>query len=137
MLAQAVTDLWPGAKYAIGPAIEDGFYYDFDLPGGAHFSDEDLGRIEERMRQIIKENQPFTRAEVSVDEGLKVFGDQPYKLEIIEGVDAAEGASTTVVSTYRNNDRFVDLCRGPHVPSTGRLGPFQAHEGRRRLLAGR
>jgi threonyl-tRNA synthetase len=125
VLAQAVTDLWPGAKYAIGPAIEDGFYYDFDLPGGAHFSEEDLARIEDRMRQIIKENQPFIRGELSVDEGLELFSDQPYKAEIIKGVDSAEGASTTVVSTYRNNDHFVDLCRGPHVPSTGRLGHFK------------
>jgi threonyl-tRNA synthetase len=125
VLAQAVTDLWPGAKYAIGPAIEDGFYYDFDLPGGAHFSEEDLARIEHRMRQIIKENQPFIRQQLSVDEGLDLFAEQPYKQEIIEGVDSDEGASTTVVSTYRNNDRFVDLCRGPHVPSTGRLGHFK------------
>ncbi|HEY2300500.1 MAG TPA: threonine--tRNA ligase [Acidimicrobiales bacterium] len=125
VLAQAVTDLWPGAKYAIGPAIEDGFYYDFDLPGGAHFSDEDLARIETRMREIIKENQPFLRGELSVDEGLHLFEDQPYKVEIIKGVDSSEGASNLVVSTYRNNDRFVDLCRGPHVPSTGRLGHFK------------
>ncbi len=93
VLAQAVTDLWPGAKYAIGPAIEDGFYYDFDLPGGAHFSDEDLGRIEDAHAPDHQaENQPFTREEHSVDEGLELFADQPYKLEIIEGVDAAEGA---------------------------------------------
>jgi threonyl-tRNA synthetase len=125
VLAQAVTDLWPGAKYAIGPAIEDGFYYDFELPGGAHFSDDDLARIEQRMRQIIRENQPFLRGELSVDQGIELFADQPYKTEIIKGVDADEGASTTVVSTYRNNDHFVDLCRGPHVPSTGRLGHFK------------
>src|SRR5438067_9854585 len=61
VLAQAVLELWPGAKFAIGPAIEDGFYYDFDLPGGAHFSDDDLERIEERMRAIIAEAQPFVR----------------------------------------------------------------------------
>src|SRR6202011_314167 len=100
VLAQAVCDLWPGARYAIGPPIEDGFYYDFELPGGAHFSDDDLARIEERMGQIIKENQPFVRAELSVDQGLDLFADQPYKTEIIKGVDADEGASTTVVSTY-------------------------------------
>jgi threonyl-tRNA synthetase len=125
VLAQAVTDLWPGAKYAIGPAIEDGFYYDFELPGGAHFSDDDLARIEDRMRQIIAEDQPFTRESHSVEEGLELFSDQPYKVEIIEGVDASEGASHGVVSAYRNTDRFVDLCRGPHVPSTGRLGQFK------------
>ena len=125
VLAQAVTDLWPGARYAIGPAIEDGFYYDFDLPGGAHFSEDDLGRIEDRMRAIIAENQPFVREEHTVDEGLELFADQPYKTEIIDGVDAAEGAGNGVVSAYRNTATFVDLCRGPHVPSTGRLGHFK------------
>ncbi|HET9078533.1 MAG TPA: threonine--tRNA ligase [Acidimicrobiales bacterium] len=130
VMAQAVTDLWPGARYAIGPPIENGFYYDFELPGGAHFSDDDLGRIESRMRQIIAEDQPFVREEHSVAEGLELFADQPYKVEIIEGVDAAEsdeaeGVGGGAVSTYRNTDGFVDLCRGPHVPSTARLGHFK------------
>jgi len=132
VLAQAVTDLWPGARYAIGPPIEDGFYYDFELPGGAHFSDEDLARIEERMRQIVAEDQPFVREEHSVAEGLEIFADQPYKLEIIKGVgaaadDSAEGVEPggSVVSVYDNAGRFRDLCRGPHVPSTGRLGHFK------------
>ena len=130
VLAQAVTDLWPGALYAIGPPIEDGFYYDFELPGGAHFSDDDLERIEARMREIVAEDQPFVREEHTIDEGLALFADQPYKVEIIEGVDAAaddraEGVSGGEVSAYRNNDRFVDLCRGPHVPRTGRLGHFR------------
>ncbi|MHB1533954.1 MAG: threonine--tRNA ligase [Acidimicrobiales bacterium] len=125
VMAQAVTDLWPGARYAIGPAIEDGFYYDFELPGGAHFSDDDLGRIEERMRQIVASDQPFVREEHTVAEGLALFADQPYKIEIIEGLDPAEGAADGAVSAYRNTDRFVDLCRGPHVASTGRLGHFK------------
>ena len=125
VLAQAVCDLWPGAKYAIGPPIEDGFYYDFELPGGAHFSDDDLERIEARMREIVAENQAFAREEHSVAEGLELFADQPFKLEIIEGVDRAEGAGEGVVSAYRNTERFVDLCRGPHVPSTSRLGHFK------------
>src|SRR3954462_6609504 len=103
VLAQAVCDLFPGAKYAIGPPIEDGFYYDFELPGGAHFSDDDLGRIEARMREIVGENQPFVREELSRDEGLERFADQPFKVEIIEGVDPDEGAADTVVSTYRND----------------------------------
>ena len=127
VLAQAVTGLWPGAKYAIGPAIENGFYYDFDLPGGAHFSEEDLRRIDARMREIVAEDQPFLREELSIDEGLELFADQPYKREIIERVDAAdeeEGATETGVTAYRNSEQFVDLCRGPHVPSTGRLGHF-------------
>src|SRR5207302_8877279 len=87
VLAQAVTQLWPGAKFAIGPPIEDGFYYDFDLPGGAHFTDEDLERIEARMREIVAEGQPFVREEHTRDEGLQLFADQPYKVEIIETVD--------------------------------------------------
>ncbi len=125
VMAQAVTQLWPGARYAIGPPIEDGFYYDFDLPGGAHFSDDDLGRIEERMRSIVAEDQPFVREEHSVAEGLELFADQPYKTEIISGVDASEGAAEGVVSAYRNSPEFVDLCRGPHVPTTARLGHFK------------
>ena len=130
VLAQAVTDLWPGARYAIGPPIEDGFYYDFDLPGGAHFSDDDLVRIDERMRQIVAENQPFQREEHTVEEGLEIFADQPYKVEIIQGVDAsetdsAEGVDGKSVSAYRNNEKFVDLCRGPHVPGTARLQHFK------------
>lgn len=125
VLAQAVTDLWPGAKYAIGPPIENGFYYDFELPGGASFSDEDLARIEARMREIVAADQPFVREEYSVAEGLEVFADQPYKVEIIEGVDASEGAQPGVVSAYRNRPDWLDLCRGPHVPSTKRLGAFR------------
>lgn len=125
VLAQAVTQLWPGAKFAIGPPIEHGFYYDFDLPGGASFSDGDLERIEARMREIVGEDQPFAREELSRDEGLALFADQPYKVEIIEGVDPDEGAGGAGVSAYRNTEQFVDLCRGPHVPSTSRLGAFR------------
>jgi threonyl-tRNA synthetase len=133
VLAQAVLGLWPGAHYAIGPAIEDGFYYDFSLPGGAHFAEEDLERIEERMRQIVGEGQPFVREEHTVQEARKLFADQPFKLEIIDAAatgarraeDAGEGAGAEIVSTYRNSETFFDLCRGPHVPSTDRLGAFK------------
>src|SRR5438067_850928 len=128
VLAQAVLDLWPGAKFAIGPPIEDGFYYDFDLPGGARFTEDDLERIEARMREIVAEGQPFAREEHTRDEGLQLFADQPYKVEIIETVDdtaSGEGAGGNVVSAYRNTPHFVDLCRGPHVPSTSRLGAFK------------
>jgi threonyl-tRNA synthetase len=124
VMAQAVCDLFPGAKYAIGPPIADGFYYDFELPGGAHFSDDDLERIEARMREIVAESQLFLREEYSKEEGLQVFADQPYKVEIIEAVDPSEGAEGGVVSAYRN-DGWVDLCRGPHVPATSRLGFFK------------
>lgn len=135
VLAQAVLDLWPGASFAIGPPIEDGFYYDFLLPGGAHFREEDLSRIEARMREIVGEAQPFERAELSIEEGLELFEAQPFKREIIEGVAAGPGASDAAleaegvegqrVSVYRNGPGFVDLCRGPHVPSTARLGSFR------------
>ncbi len=132
VLAQAVLRLWPGAHYAIGPVIEDGFYYDFELPGGAHFSDEDLERIEATMREIMAEDQPFVRHEHTIDEGLAIFEDQPFKREIIEAVGAghdevdapAEGGEAAQVSTYWNSPAFTDLCRGPHVPSTSRLGHF-------------
>jgi threonyl-tRNA synthetase len=131
VLAQAVLRLWPGARYAIGPVIADGFYYDFELPGGEHFSDEDLSRIEATMREIIAEDQPFVRHEHSVDEGLALFADQPFKREIIEAVGAeaeevdAAPEDGAVVSTYWNSTTFTDLCRGPHVPSTARLGHFK------------
>ena len=132
VLAQAVTRLWPGAHFAIGPAIENGFYYDFALPGGAHFSDDDLVRIEDEMRVIVSEDQPFTRREYSYDEGIALFKDQPFKIEIINAVkagasdeDLGEVESSSVVSTYLNSPAFTDLCRGPHVPSTSRLGHFK------------
>ncbi|MCE7884344.1 MAG: threonine--tRNA ligase [Actinobacteria bacterium ATB1] len=133
VLAQAVTDLHPDAKYAIGPAVEDGFYYDFEVE--TPFADEDLERIEARMREIVEEGQVFRRDELSVPEGLELFESQPYKREIIESVDEAEGAAGGTVSVYRNCGdgdtegepelRFVDLCRGPHVPDTSRLGHFK------------
>jgi threonyl-tRNA synthetase len=128
VLAQAVLRLWPGAKYAIGPVIENGFYYDFALPNGARFSDDDLGRIETEMRGIMAEDQPFIRHEHALGEGLDLFADQPFKREIIEAVGSGADevdAAGSVVSTYWNSDTFTDLCRGPHVPSTSRLGHFK------------
>jgi threonyl-tRNA synthetase len=132
VMAQAVTRLWPGAHYAIGPAIRDGFYYDFELPDGEHFSDDDLVTVDAEMRAIIAEDQPFTRAEYSIEDALAIFKDQPFKIEIIEAVarggseeDLAETGSDSLISTYTNSPSFVDLCRGPHVPRTSRLGAFQ------------
>ena len=132
VLAQAVLRLWPGSHFAIGPVIEDGFYYDFELPDGAHFSDDDLERIDAAMREIMAEDQPFIRHEHTIDEGLSIFDGQPFKKEIIEAVEAgheevdapAGGAGGAQVSTYWNSPSFTDLCRGPHVASTGRLGHF-------------
>ena len=133
VLAQAVLRLYPGARYSIGPPIQDGFYYDFEVE--KPFTPEDLERIEAEMRKIVKENQRFERAEVSKEEALEIFSAQPYKVEIIEGVAAdaegaeREGAEGEVISVYRNTadgaEAFVDLCRGPHVPGTGRIKAFK------------
>jgi threonyl-tRNA synthetase len=133
VMAQAVTQLFPGAKFSIGPAISDGFYYDFELPGGRTFSETDLVDIEARMRDIMKADQPFVRDELPASAALQLFADQPYKCEIIQRVssgaadndDAAELGSGETISVYRNTPEFVDLCRGPHVPTTGRLGHFK------------
>jgi threonyl-tRNA synthetase len=137
VMAEAVTRLFPGAKYSIGPAITDGFYYDFDLPDGQTFTDDDLGKIEDEMRRIVQADQAFVRDEVGYDDALALFDDQPYKREIIEKVrggdasdeDAGEAGGSGGVSLYRNivdgQVAFTDLCRGPHVPSTGRLGAFK------------
>jgi threonyl-tRNA synthetase len=122
VMAQAVTDLFPGARYAIGPSVEDGFYYDFELPDTV--STEDLPKIEQRMNELVQLDQPFVREELSRTDALERFADQPYKREIIESLDAAEGATGEIVSVYRN-DGWADLCLGPHVPSTGRLGAFR------------
>jgi threonyl-tRNA synthetase len=118
VMAQAVLDLYEGATFAIGPAITDGFYYDFNI--GRPFASDDIERIEARMAEIIAEDQAFQREEFSVEEALLLFSGQPYKSEIIQSVDDSEVAGGDSVSVYRN-DAFVDLCRGPHLPSTGRL----------------
>jgi len=128
VMAEAVTDLFPGAKFAIGPAIEDGFYYDFELPDDAHFHEDDLVRIEERMREIVDADESFVREELDREQAIALFADQPYKVEIIENVDTSEVGQGSVISVYRNprdDGDFVDLCRGPHVPSTQRLGAFK------------
>ena len=140
VLAQAVLDLWPGATYAIGPPILNGFYYDFELPDGATFSADDLEAIDARMREIIAADQPFERFETNASDALGLFAGHRFKQEIIERVTAGEagtemagemaatapqgGTAAGVISCYRNGDGFIDLCMGPHVPSTGRLGHF-------------
>jgi len=123
IMAQAVSALFPGAKYAIGPAIEDGFYYDFDI--GRPFTPEDLDAIDAKMREIIAAKQPFVREVVSRDEGLRRFleKDQPFKVEIIRGVEEAEGGGEEI-SIYRNNG-WEDLCLGPHVENTGLIPAFK------------
>ena len=132
VLAQAVLRLYPGATFSIGPPITDGFYYDFDLgldeAGRPRtFSDDDLEAIEAEMRAIVAARQPFIRAEVDRAAADELFAAHPYKIEILDGEadDPASGPEGGVITTYRNTDEFVDLCRGPHVPDTGRLGHFK------------
>src|SRR5437899_5292206 len=118
VMAQTVKRLFPDVKVAIGPAIEDGFYYDFAKP--EPFTPDDLVKIEAVMREIAKANHPFERQEMSRAEAIAFFRErgEPFKVEILEGIDADR------VSLYRQGD-FIDLCRGPHVPSTGKLGAFK------------
>jgi threonyl-tRNA synthetase len=118
VLAQAVLTLYEGATFAIGPPINDGFYYDFDI--GRPFTPEDLEAIEAKMDEIIAADQPFVREAMSQDRALELFADHRFKKEIIDNVDPSEVPDGETVTVYRNNG-FVDLCRGPHVPSTGRL----------------
>ena len=128
VLAQAVLDLFPGATFAIGPPVENGFYYDFELPDGGTFRPEDLDRLDARMREIIAEGQPFLRRECSVEEGLQIFRNHRYKTEIIGGTveDPMSSTAPGSVRLYENPPRFVDLCRGPHVPATNTfLGHFK------------
>jgi threonyl-tRNA synthetase len=126
VLAQAVCRLYPGTRLGIGPAIADGFYYDLAIP--EHVSADDLPRIEEEMRRIVSEDQPFIREDVDHDEALRRLVEQPFKREIVEGLAGAEAAGDVetgaeTASFYRN-DGWEDLCLGPHVPSSGRLGAF-------------
>jgi len=124
VLATAVLDLWPGTKVSIGPPIEGGFYYDFEFPNGFRPSESDLERIEERMAAHVAADEPFERSDISASEAIDRFrsADQPYKVELIEDLIRDEGTET--VSLYRNGP-FVDLCRGPHGPSTGRIKAFK------------
>jgi threonyl-tRNA synthetase len=130
VLAQAVLELYPGATFAGGPAIENGFYYDFELPDGGTFDDEDLERIDAKMREIITADQPFERFELPLDEAKQLMADHPYKrvfMDLAAAGDDADGevAGGDTISFYRNTPAFVDMCLGPHVPSTGRLKNFK------------
>jgi threonyl-tRNA synthetase len=122
VMAQAVLDLFPGSTFAIGPPIEDGFYYDFEV--AEPFTPEDLARIEERMVELITEDQPFERVAMTRAEAVDVFAAHKFKVEIIENVDPSEVSGGDEVTAYRN-DGFIDLCRGPHLPSTGRIPAFK------------
>jgi threonyl-tRNA synthetase len=122
LMAAAVTELFPGAQYDVGPAIEDGFFYNFRLPDGRHFVDDDLPRIEARMRELVAKKIPFEAEVVLRDAALALFSDmhQEFKLDIINRLPG----DVTSVGIYRTG-AFVDLCRGPHVPDTGWLGAIK------------
>ncbi|MBQ9495452.1 MAG: threonine--tRNA ligase [Treponema sp.] len=112
VMAEAITRLFPGTKVAIGPAIDTGFYYDFDFPEGVKFSESDFPAVEKEMRKILSGNHNFVRAEITKDKARILFKDEPYKIDLIENL--AEGET---ISTYEQ-DGFRDLCRGPHVANT-------------------
>ncbi len=122
LMAQAVKELFPKAKVTIGPAIENRFYYDFDIDGT--FSDEDLQRIEDKMRELAKNDYSVSKQELTRDEAIKLFSDmdESYKVEIIKDIDSSEK-----LTAYQQDD-FIDLCRGPHVPSTGKIKYFKILE---------
>lgn len=127
VMAEAVLELFPGTRLGIGPAIEGGFYYDFDV--ARPLTPEDLAAIEERMRASIAADHPFVRREWDPDEGRTFLAakGQSYKVEILDDLRTAaglKGETPPVVTTYQHGP-FIDLCRGPHVPSTGRIGPFR------------
>ena len=127
VMAEAVVDLFPGTRLGIGPAIENGFYYDFELPRPVSL--EDLPQIEARMAESIAADHPFVRKVLAPDDGRQFFveRDQPFKVEILDDLRtqaSAEGKPMPEVSTYEHGS-FIDLCRGPHVESTGRIGPFK------------
>ena len=116
IMAEAVQSLFPEARFGIGPAVEDGFYYDFDLPRPLGM--EDLPAIEARMREVIAANLPFTSKEISIKEAKKLFADQPYKIELINDLGEEK------VTIYKQGN-FIDLCRGPHVKTSGEVKAFK------------
>ncbi|MFW6143769.1 MAG: threonine--tRNA ligase [Patescibacteria group bacterium] len=126
VLAAAVQKLYPAAKFAIGPAIEKGFYYDFDFPKPV--SEEELPKIEQEMKKIKKETVPFEKEEIPIEKARDIFSDQPYKLELINQLKKEEELiDSDKVTIYKTGD-FVDLCRGPHVEDTSQIGAFKLHK---------
>ena len=116
IMAEAVQELYPGTQIAFGPATDDGYFYDFELPN--NISSDDFGAIEKKMAEIVKADEPFVREVVNIDEAKKIFADQRFKLEHIDDLTDQE------ISIYRHGS-FVDLCAGPHVPSAGKIGAFK------------
>ena len=115
LMAEAIMNLYPGAKLGFGPAIEEGFYYDVDFP--SPITEEDLPKIEKEMHRLAAKNEPFVREEVSKEKALELFKDNPYKIELINGIEG-------VITIYRQGD-FFDLCAGPHIERTGKIQNFK------------
>ena len=122
LLAQAVLNLYPGTLYGVGPDIEDGFYYDFLFKD--NISEIDLPKIEVEMLRLVKEKQPFVKSISSKSEAMVIFDKQKFKKELIESADSNEGVDESNVSLYSNN-KFIDLCKGPHVPNTSYIKHFK------------
>ena len=116
LMAEAISHLYPDAKFGFGPAIEEGFYYDVDF-GDKQITDADFPAIEKEMHKIVAQNAKFERIEVSKEEAKKLFKDNPYKLELIEGIEGQ-------ITIYKQGEWF-DLCAGPHVESTGKIQNFK------------
>jgi len=124
VLAAAVKELYPNVKFGIGPAIENGFYYDFDF-GDQKIGDDDLSKIEKEMEKIIEQRLPFVKKEVSVGEARELFKDQPYKLQLIDELEKSQISNLkSQISIYKTGD-FVDLCKGPHVKDTSIIKAFK------------
>ena len=119
VMAAALVDIYGDVKFGVGPAIENGFYYDIELPEGKSISPEDFEAIEARMAEIVKSDEAFVRREVSRGEALEIFADQQFKVELIN-----ELPEDAVITTYSIGS-FTDLCRGPHLPATGKVGAFK------------
>ena len=127
IMAQAVLEIFPDGQVAIGPPIEDGFYYDFDLP--RPLTPEDLDEIEKRMKELIKEKHPFEKEVVSADKAKEIFKNQQYKLELIKGLEEGgvdehgDPSDENIEISIYKHDTFVDLCRGPHVENSSEINP--------------
>ena len=119
LMASAITKLYPGTNFGVGPAIEEGFYYDFKTPNGENLTESDFELIEKTMHEIANKNYDFERIEVTRKEALEMFKDDKYKVEIINELPENE-----TITLYRHGD-FVDLCRGPHLPNTKFLKHFK------------
>ena len=122
ILAQAVLNLYPKTQYGVGPAIEDGFYYDFLFED--NISEDDLSEIEDEMKNIIEKQQKFEKEYISTEQAILLYKDQRFKQELINSADKEEGVDNNEVSIYKN-DNFKDLCKGPHIPNTGYLKHFK------------